>query len=49
MDTLKTVVKTNVENKVTDSNSVHSFTEDEVNAYVEHINYFLAVRSRQNT
>jgi len=44
MDNLKTVVKTSVENKVTDSNAVHSFTEDEVNAYVEHINFFLAVR-----
>lgn len=42
MDNLKTVVKTSVENKVSDSNAVHSFTEDEVNAYVEHINFFLA-------
>lgn len=42
MDTLKTAVKTNVEAKVSDTNAIHSFTQDEVNAYCEHINYYLA-------
>lgn len=43
MDSLKTAVKTSVEAKVTDANALHSFTQDEVNAYCEHINYYLAV------
>ncbi|KAL4508359.1 hypothetical protein ABPG72_003663 [Tetrahymena utriculariae] len=42
MDTLKTAVKTNVEAKQSDTNAIHSFTQDEVNAYCEHINYYLS-------
>lgn len=45
MDTLKSVSKnsTSIQAKVSDSNAIHTFTQDEVNVYSEHINYFLGV------